>query len=287
MKIFLLIICVLILIVVIFSIVDNKHLVTRIYKIKSEKIDRPLRIAFLSDLHDNKIGRDNCRLTEAVKKACPDVILVGGDMITAHKGCDITDALKFMADIAAIGVPVVYGIGNHEYRMYRYREDYGDTYDKLIDGLRKLGITVTENEKIDLKDIGIEVQGLMIDRKYYARFTPTELTKEALREYIGEYDDSGFRVLLAHNPEYFDTYAGEADLVLSGHVHGGIVRLPFLGGVMSTRLTLFPRYDGGRFDKDGSVMVISRGLGSHTLPFRVMNPVELVIIDIERHDNVN
>ena len=71
------------------------------------------------------------------------------------------------------------------------------------------------------------------------------------------------------------------DLVLSGHVHGGIMRLPFLGGVISPTLRLFPRYDGGLFREDGSTMILGRGLGSHTIPIRIFNPGELIVVDLE------
>lgn len=87
--------------------------------------------------------------------------------------------------------------------------------------------------------------------------------------------------MIAHNPEYFEAYAGwGADLTVSGHVHGGVMRLPFLGGVISPRLTLFPKYDGGMFERNGRFMVVSRGLGTHTLPIRIFNPGELIMIEL-------
>lgn len=85
--------------------------------------------------------------------------------------------------------------------------------------------------------------------------------------------------MIAHNPEYFPAYAEwGADLVLSGHVHGGLMRLPFLGGVIAPSMKLFPKYDGGVFEEHGSTMILSRGLGTHTLPIRIFNPGELVVI---------
>ena len=95
-------------------------------------------------------------------------------------------------------------------------------------------------------------------------------------------DRSCFQILMAHNPEYFRTYRRwGADLVLSGHVHGGIVRLPFFGGVISPRVRLFPQYDGGHFTKENKDLIVSRGLGSHTIPFRLWNPGELVEIELK------
>ena len=104
---------------------------------------------------------------------------------------------------------------------------------------------------------------------------------EYLKETLGEHKEGVYQILLAHNPEYFEEYAAwGADLVLSGHVHGGIMRLPLLGGVISPKLVLFPKYDGGRFYEKDSTMILSRGLGMHTLPIRIFNPAELVVIHL-------
>ena len=92
-----------------------------------------------------------------------------------------------------------------------------------------------------------------------------------------------YTVLLAHNPDYFERYREwGADLVLSGHVHGGVMRLPFFGGVIGTNFRLFPKYDGGLFREDGATMIVSRGLGAHTIPLRIWNPAELVEIVIRK-----
>lgn len=283
----LLIICCLFAFAVICSVIDNKRLVTREYVIESNKISKDCRIVFLSDMHDNEFGEDNTRLVSSVKNAKPDYILIGGDMITAHPGCSYEKAVKLVSDLYAIDVPIIYGMGNHEYRMDLYREDYGDGYDKLVDELTRAGATVVRNEAVSFDESNIDVQGLMIDRVYYKRWKGRQVpTVDVINEYTGERDDSKLRIMLAHNPEYFDVYSACADIVLSGHVHGGIAVLPILGGVVSPRLTLFPKYDGGRFVKnnqDGSIstMVISRGLGSHTIPFRIFNPCEMVVIDIK------
>lgn len=92
-----------------------------------------------------------------------------------------------------------------------------------------------------------------------------------------------YTILVAHNPEYFDDYAEwGANLVLSGHIHGGMVRLPYLGGVISPKVRLFPEYDAGLFEKNGSYMILSRGLGMHTIPVRINNRAELVEVHLKR-----
>lgn len=239
-------------------------------------------------MHDNELGDNNCRLIDTVSKQNPDVILIGGDMITAHPGCGWKPAVSLIKELKQLGVPIIYGMGNHEYRMDIYRDAYGDAYDKMTKELIEAGATMVQNNNILLDDLKLDVQGLMIDRKCYKRLRGRVVPgRKDIGEYIGahEQDRSRLRIMLAHNPEYFDSYASYADIVLSGHVHGGIMVLPILGGVISPRLTLFPKYDGGRFDindQDGnkSTMIISRGLGSHTIPLRVFNPLELVMIEI-------
>jgi predicted MPP superfamily phosphohydrolase len=104
---------------------------------------------------------------------------------------------------------------------------------------------------------------------------------------IGSKEQENFQILIAHNPIYFKNYAEwGADLVVSGHVHGGIVRLPLIGGVISPAIALFPRYDGGKYEQNGSTMVLSRGLGTHTIHVRVFNPGEVCVIRVRGKKNV-
>ena len=103
-----------------------------------------------------------------------------------------------------------------------------------------------------------------------------------ITEKLGVLDESKYNILLAHNPEYFKKYAAwGADLVVSGHVHGGIMRLPFIGGVIAPSFRLFPKYSGGQYQSGDTIMLLSTGLGSHTLPFRIFNPGQLVVLELE------
>ncbi len=104
-----------------------------------------------------------------------------------------------------------------------------------------------------------------------------------LPKILGEPRTDACQILIAHNPLYFEEYAAwGADVVVSGHVHGGIMRLPVLGGVLSPNLSLFPKYDGGRFELGRAVMILSRGIGTHTIPLRIFNPAELVVLDFKK-----
>ena len=268
-------------IVAVSSIYDNNSVKIRSYNITSDKIKNKYRIVFLSDLHGNSFGDKNSKLINAVDRLNPDIILIGGDMITARKekieSKNWDNALALLEGIK--DNKVYYGIGNHEYRMDLYREDFGDAFDRLKMKIENLGISVLYNDTAIFGELTIK--GLAIDRSFYKRFEKHVMKPEYVSGEVGKREYDKFTVMLAHNPEYFNAYSKEADLVLSGHVHGGIARLPLLGGVISPRLSLFPKYDGGRFDKDGSVMIISRGLGSHTLPFRFFNPCEICVIELE------
>jgi predicted MPP superfamily phosphohydrolase len=125
--------------------------------------------------------------------------------------------------------------------------------------------------------------------RYYKKFTKTELTQEELGRILGEADPSVYTVLLSHMPVYFEQYAvWGADLCLCGHVHGGLMRLPLIGGVMGTRPNLFPKYSGGQYSfpkgsgesGEKSTMILTCGLGMHTLPIRIFNPGEISCVDL-------
>ena len=132
-------------------------------------------------------------------------------------------------------------------------------------------------------DEKVRVTGLEIDRSYYKRFTPKPMEEGYLNCTLGKADPQKLQILIAHNPDYFPDYARwGADIVLSGHIHGGVIRLPFLGGVASPAIRFFPRYDGGRYQEGGSTMLLSKGLGMHTIPVRMFNPGELVFFTVKR-----
>lgn len=262
------------------AVLDCNRFVTVTYEIRSDKITKPCRMVLLSDLHNKSFGRDNSRLLEKIDELAPDEILVAGDMLTATAGHDYAPALTLMERLAE-KYRVHYGMGNHEYRLGLYPDQYPGMYAGYMKGLRSAGIEPLVNERTYLPAWNVDVCGVQIDRQYYKHFHNKPMEMSYLEKLLGAPREDAFQVLIAHNPVYFETYAGwGADLVVAGHVHGGIMRLPVLGGVVAPSLTLFPKYDGGRFEKGKSTMILSRGLGSHTIPLRIFNPGELVVIDL-------
>ena len=199
---------------VIVMIVDGNRFMIREYTLESDKINKEYTFALLADLHNRSYGADNVKLVAAVDKVKPDVILTAGDMLTAKPGKSFETALSFMKQIAK-KYPVYYGIGNHEYRMKIYREDYGDAFEKYTGALKEAGIHVLDNSTAVAEEF--VVTGVSIDRKYYKRFKKTVMDRQYLPDTIGSAVPDKFHILLAHNPEYFEEYAGWGpDLVLPG-----------------------------------------------------------------------
>lgn len=261
---------------------DGNRFVVREHVFCDPRIRRDVRAVVLADLHNKKYGRDNELLIAAIREANPDMILVAGDLLTARPDAPLDTALHLLAALAA-DYPIYYGNGNHEHRLELYPDVYGDMAQRYGEGLAGLGIEPLVNVHVQLADWGIAVYGAQIDKRFYKRFKVQTMDETYLEEILGRADKSVYNILLAHNPDYFPRYAQwGADLVLAGHVHGGIARIPFVGkGVASPGIRLFPKYDGGRFDEEDSTMLVSRGLGMHTIPVRLFNPGELLVLDFK------
>ena len=261
-------------------IFDSNRFVIRKIAVYSDKVSSNHDFLFVSDLHNKTYGKNNARLLKAIDNIHCEGCFAAGDIITAVKNKDNANAVSFMKELSE-RMPVYCSLGNHEYRAKIYQNIYGDMYDSYYKAIESMNVFWLDNDCLHLNDV--DIYGLTINRKYYKRFKKIEMEASYINSELGEADSDRFSVLLAHNPEYFENYAKwGADLVLSGHVHGGIARLPFLGGVLSPKLTLFPKYDGGIFYYDKSEMILSRGLGAHSIPIRFFNPAELILIHIEK-----
>ena len=261
-------------------ILDSNRFVIVDYDMSDEKIRKEHRLVFLSDLHAKSYGKDNKKLLDAIEMLDPEAILIGGDMINAYPGSDFEKTDVFIKKLSD-KFPLYYALGNHEYRAKIYPENYGSLYDDYLECLSKSGVRLMDNENRDLSE-DICIYGLSISANYYKRIKKQYMDDDYVKSEIGERKEDKFSILLAHNPDYFENYAKwGADLTLSGHVHGGVVRVPGWKGVISPRCVLFPKYDGGRFSEFSKEMIISRGLGMHTIPFRMFNPGELVVINLK------
>ena len=230
------------------------------------------KIAHVSDLHNAVFGRKNEKLLSLIRAAKPDIIAITGDLIDSRH-TDIDSALAFVEAAAEIA-PVYYVTGNHESRL-----DFDEIEPRLI----AAGARVLRNEAEDIGRGGERIRLAGIDDPSFIRTGGTAEERAAAElEQLG--DGGGtFNVLLAHRPELVEVYAEyDAGLVLSGHAHGGQVRLPLLGGLYAPGQGLLPEYDSGLYSLGETQMVVSRGLGNSVAPLRVNNRPELVIVTLSR-----
>ena len=260
-------------------IIDGNRFRVVEYQLYSSKVKKEHRYVVLSDLHNKSYGEKNSKLIRKITKLTPEGILIAGDILTAKPEKSYEVALDLIKNLAE-KYPIYYGMGNHETRLFLYPETYGDMGERYLADLNKVSVDFLKNESRQCED-NIRITGLDMNKAYYKRFKKEPMDSGYLQETLGEANEGKYEILLAHNPDYFEEYATwGADLVLSGHVHGGMMRLPVLGGVVSPSFKLFPKYDGGIFKLGKSTMIISRGLGMHTIPIRIFNPGELVLVKI-------
>ena len=282
--IFLIIIVIVLLSLYVYKESTGYHIVRYSFSDKRLKRDKA-KFVFLSDLHNRQYGYKNETLFNDIVSLEPDFIVFGGDMITScmEKWSDYSDTLDFIKRLAE-KYPVYYGMGNHEERLKRKPEKFPDgEYKRLIESLNKINAPIIDDKKIVLAEYGITIYGINLEHRFYQKVITKPIPNGYIKDKLGDTSADTYNILIAHNPEHFKAYANwGADLVLSGHVHGGIIRLPILGGVISPALKLFPKYDGGTFTHNGSNMVLSRGIGSHTVPIRVNNKAELILIELNK-----
>lgn len=252
------------------------------YEIKSEKIRADLiRIVFLSDLHLTEHGAGNKKLISKIDELRPDVVLVGGDMVIGKENHSV-DVAEGLLRTLAENYSVYCALGNHELRMKNKTERFGQMYQGYYDKLVAGGIHILDNssEEFMIGKDAFCVWGLSLPLNNYKRFARHELSDDTVKKYLGMADKEKYNILLAHHPRFAQSYFDwGADLILSGHIHGGVMRLG-KRAVISPDFQVFPKYGYGHFQEQEKHMLISGGLGEHTVPFRIFNPKELLCIDI-------
>lgn len=230
------------------------------------------RIVVLSDLHSAQFGRDNETLLETVAEQSPEYIFVVGDLLDQYRPLPEGYAASVAAGLSAIA-PTYYVTGNHEWAL------------RDVPALKKTlsdhGVTVLSNQAVTLERSGdtIVLAGIDDPNGYADQKTPEELAAEV---YAACGDP--FWILLAHRNNRFARQYSllGADLVCSGHAHGGIVRLPGTDGLFSHDLDLFPSYTAGLYEENGSVLFVTRGLGNSGPSFRVFNRPEIAVLTLRR-----
>lgn len=224
------------------------------------------RIAQLTDIHAVEIGRDHFKLINAVKKARANIIVITGDLIDGPDDISIVEPLiKSLVGIA----PVYLVTGNHEWASGAVRE--------LFDMLAVYGVTVLRNDYVRLAvgDETIVLAGIDDPNGQKDMKTPETLISD-----IRSRENDPFIVLLGHRNNNLDRFSDLGiDLVLCGHAHGGVIRIPFVGGLIGPSLDWLPEYTSGVYTENNTNMIVSRGLGNRTgLPRFLNNPQVLVAI---------
>ena len=253
----------------------NNSLTVSNYTVTSPDITKSFdgfRIVQLSDLHNKDFGG---RLSRKVETLSPDIIVITGDLIDSRR-TDISVAEKFIKELKPVA-PIYYVSGNHESRIEEYsalRKMLQANGVEVLDGktvqIEKDGETVTLTGIDDAMFFG---SGLLDERKI--------VFSHKLKE-LSENKGSGFSVLLSHRPELLEIYAECGfDLAFTGHAHGGQIRLPFVGGILTPNQGFFPEYDAGEFRKDNTTMIVSRGLGNSVFPFRIGNRPDIVLCELK------
>ncbi len=228
-------------------------------------------VAQVADLHNTSFGPGNEDLIEKLAASHPDIIAVTGDLIGMEHD-DFTTAMDLLGKLKEIA-PIYFVAGNHEVRNRHY--------EKFRQALSELGVQVMNNEETWIPYGGSKIRliGITDPTVPGDQWGRTEASVMAAVLEELEFEDPSFRLLLSHRPEYFELYAAHGlDLVLSGHAHGGQIRLPFIGALAAPGQGWFPAYTEGLHEEGGTYLAVSRGLGNSLIPLRVNNPPELVIV---------
>lgn len=272
MKIF---ICVLLLVFMflLYVCAENHMLIVRRYKIGTDNSNggNSIKIVQISDVHKKKYSKNWNRLVFRVKELDPDVIFITGDLVSRNQTS--LESTQILLEKLCKICPVYCSKGNHELDL---RGDMPEKYRKMM---KKTGAALLENSSTVFEKDGfkINIYGADLKKSVYKNENGgyaalDRITSEELAESLGNAKE-GFNILLAHNPFFFEEYVKwGADLTFSGHVHGGAVNVPFIGGILSPERKFFPKYTKGLYKKDGKYMLVSAGIGK----LRIFNPPEIL-----------
>ncbi len=269
-------ILILVTLLIIYIYFEINSLTTTKYIVKSNKIPnnfKGYKILQISDLHNKSFGENNNKLLKIIYDENPDIIVITGDIIN-RRIYDDKIAIDLVKCISS-KYQTYYITGNHEVWSNKFTE----LKPKLLD----TDIKILHNECIEIKKdnefislIGIDDPGKGDKDKTEDKFTIKYLEKA-----LEKSNNNSYKILLAHRPEYFSIYVkNKIDLIISGHTHGGQIRLPFIGALLVHHQPLFPKLSKGIFYKENSTIIISGGLGTSRLPIRTFNKPEVVIITL-------
>ncbi|WP_289128128.1 metallophosphoesterase [uncultured Clostridium sp.] len=255
------------------------------YEISNEKIPEEFdgfKIVQLSDFHSEGYRNTTEELISKVQDINPDIIVMTGDMVS----CDIEniEEVKFLIESLAQSYSIYYIDGNHEHLAEFLRPG---RYVAFIEFMQSLGVTTITNDYVEIYrgDASINLYGINIPLDWSTGLyvSKSQLEKNYVEKKLPEVDEEKFNILLAHNPIFFNQYREwGANLILSGHMHGGIIRIPFTNiGLLSPERSIFPRYDSGEFSSEETTMIVNRGIGTSSFKLRIFNNPEISVITLK------
>ncbi len=249
---------------------------TKTYNLQTDKINTNIKFVFISDLHNKEYGEKNTELVSKIKEQTPDFIAVGGDMVTRTHSDDtvMKELLPQLAEIA----PTYCVLGNHEL-------DLANQIDFTTD-INGTGAILLDNESIEFEKDGEKILiGGLSDYPYYEfNYPDFDVPERYFWDEFKTDSKNQFSILLHHQPEYIanDLEGTDIDLVMCGHTHGGLVQIPFIGGLIAPNQWFFPKYDLGEYQFGNTKMIISSGLGiSNPIP-RINNCAEMTVVTINQ-----
>lgn len=238
----------------------------------SKKLDG-VKILHISDFHNKEFGKNSEKIIKKIKEQKPDIIVITGDIIDRRR-YNLEIALELSKEIIKIA-PSYYISGNHE--------AWSGEYETIKENLENEGVIVLEDEQMNFKFNGEEIEIFGIKENMEGKGGLSSLSINALKEYKSNLKaEPNLSILLAHRPELFPIYQSYPfDLVFTGHAHGGQIRLPFLGALFAPNQGLLPKYHSGEYSENSQTMFLSRGLGNSIFPIRILNRPELILIEIK------
>ena len=264
-------------VMIVFFIWQNNSVVVSKYEYKNSKLSinfNGFKILHISDLHNKNFHGS---LYKKIKDINPDIIVITGDLIDRRR-TRIDIAVEFVKQIINIA-PVYYVSGNHE--------QLSASYDELKEELTKLDVHILDNSHLILNHDGerIGIMGLADPALIYTEGNNDNNRNRVYAENnlkrLYENSVAEFNILLSHRPELIEVYKNiNIDLVFSGHAHGGQIRIPFIGGILSPNQGFLPKYSEGMITEDNTTLVVSRGLGNSIFPIRIFNRPELIVVEL-------
>lgn len=275
------ILSVMIILLTVFCIFQNKHLTVSEYTFTSDKVSEEtdgLRIVQISDLHNAKFGKNNKRLIEKISQQHPDMIVITGDIVDSSH-TDIDCAVDLCVELSKL-CPCYYITGNHEMWLDSSEKE------QLYSGIKNSGVRILDDETVYPFD-DMALTGLDDESLYNG--TLQKLSQDIAPEKL--------HIVLAHEPQYLEEeyVQSSPDLIITGHAHGGQIRLPFIGGLVAPDQGFFPEYTAGDYhcisctddtsEQDTEItMYVSRGLGNSVIPVRIFNYPEINVLIMSKKD---